>query len=105
MDLVWSLDQPSFEEPPGTEGRLLPLVPGAGVERASLSVNLSVARHLGQEYRGLGDEVAVQEGEDGEGRYDHGEALPVDEGAQQVDRDQTETSEGRLYLEKQKAML
>ena len=76
------MDQPSFEEPPGTEGRLLPLVPCTGVEGASLSVNLSVARHLGQEYRGLGDEVAVEEGQDGEGGHDHGQRLPVDEGAQ-----------------------
>ena len=73
-----------------------------GVERPPLPVYLGVARQLGEKDRGLRDEVTVDEGEDGEGRHDDGQSLPVYEGTQQVDGDQTKTSEGRLYLEQEK---
>ena len=71
----------------------------AVVERAQLPVYLGVARQLGEKDRGLRDEVAVDEGEDGEGGDDHGQRLPVYEGTQQIDSYQTQTSEGSLYLE------
>ena len=98
---------PSLEQLPGVDRRLFPLVPGAleearVVERGPLSVYLGVARQLGEEDGRLRDEVAVDEGEDGEGRHDNGQGLPVYEGTQQVDSDQTQTSEGRLYLEQEK---
>ena len=57
-------------------------MPGGAAQPDSLPVQLGVARQLGQEDRGLGDEVAVEEGQDGEGGHDHGQRLPVDEGAQ-----------------------
>ena len=57
-------------------------MPGGAGQGASLSVNLTVSRQLGQKYRRLGDEVTVEESEDGEGGDDDGQALPVDEGTQ-----------------------
>ena len=77
----------------------------AVVERRPLSVYLGVARQLGEKDRGLRDEVAVDEGEDGEGGDDHGQRLPVYEGAQQVDSYQTQTSEGSLYLEENNVLM
>ena len=77
----------------------------AVVQRAPLTVYLGVARQLGEKDRGLRDEVAVDQGEEGEGRDDHGQCLPVYEGAQQVDRYQTQTPEGCLYLGGQNALL
>ena len=57
-------------------------MPGGAAQPDSLPVQLGVARQLGQEDGGLGDEVSVEEGQDGEGGHDHGQRLPVDEGAQ-----------------------
>ena len=77
----------------------------AVVQRAPLTVYLGVARQLGEKDRGLRDEVAVDEGEEGEGGDDHGQGLPVYEGAQQVDSYQTQTSEGSLYLEENNVLM
>ena len=77
----------------------------AVVEGRPLSVYLGVARQLGKKDRGLRYEVAVDQGEEGEGGDDHGQGLPVYEGAQQVDRYQTQTPEGCLYLEENNVLM
>ena len=74
-------------------------MPGAPEERDPLSVYLVVARQLGEKDGGLGYEVTVDQGEDGKRGDDDGESLPVDEGSQQVDGDQTQTSESCLNLQ------
>ena len=77
----------------------------AVVQRASLTVYLGVARQLGEKDRGLRDEVAVDEGEDGEGGDGHCQRLPVYEGPQQIYRNQAKTSEGSLYLEQNNILM
>ena len=54
----------------------------AVVQRAPLTVYLGVARQLGEKDGGLWYEVAVDQGEDGEGGDDEGQRLPMYESAQ-----------------------
>ena len=101
---------PSLEQLPSVPGRLFPLMPGAleeaaVVERGPLSVYLGVARQLGEKDGGLRYEVAVDQGEYGEGGDSDGQGLPVYEGPQQVDSYQAQTSEGGLYLEQENNVL